>query len=53
MMQEIRKVRKDTEAYMKDVPEAVDHDSASAKSIEFVIKISEYRKTPIKYGYLI
>ena len=52
-MQEIRKVRKDKEAYMQDMPEATHRDSASTESVKSVIKISECCKTPIEYGYLI
>ena len=49
-MQEIRKVRRDKEAYMQDVPETAHHDSAFTDSIKSVIKISECCRTPIEYG---
>ena len=52
-MQEIRKVRRDKEAYMQDVLKAAHYDSTSADSVKSVIKISEYYRTPIKCGYLI
>ena len=47
-MQEIRKVRRDKEAYMQDVPEAAHRDSTSADSVKFVVKISECCRTPVK-----
>ena len=47
-MQEIRKVRRDKEAYMQDVPKAAHHDSTSADSVKSVVKISEYYKIPVK-----
>ena len=50
MMQEIKKARKDKEAYMQDVPEAAHHDSASTESIKSVLKISECCRTPIECG---
>ena len=48
-MQEIRKVRRDKEAYMQDVPKAAHHDSTSADSVKSVVKISEYCRIPVKY----
>ena len=48
-MQEIRKVRRDKETYMQDVPEAAHRDSTSADSIKFVVKISKCCRTPVKY----
>ena len=48
MMQEIRKVRRDKEAYMQDVPEAAHHDSTSADSVKYVVKISECCRIPFK-----
>ena len=48
-MQEIRKVRRDKEAYMQDVPEATHRDSTSADSVKSVVKISEYCRIPVKY----
>ena len=48
MMQEIRKVRRDKEAYMQDMPEAAHHDSTSANSVKSIVKISECYKTPVK-----
>ena len=48
-MQEIRKVRRDKEAYMQNVPEAAYHDSTSADSVKSVVKISECSRTPVKY----
>ena len=50
MMQEIRKARKDKEAYMQDVPEAAYRDSAFTDSIKSVIKISEYCRNPVECG---
>ena len=47
-MQEIRKVRKDKEAYMQDVPEATHHDNTSADSVKSIVKISECYRTPVK-----
>ena len=40
-MQEIRKVRRDKEAYMQDVPEAIHHDSTFVYSVKSVVKINE------------
>ena len=48
-MQEIRKVRRDKEAYMQDVPEAAHRDSTSVDSVKSVVKISERCRTPVKY----
>ena len=48
-MQEIRKVRRDKEAYMQDVPEATHRDSTSADSVKSVVKISECCRTLVKY----
>ena len=53
MMQEIKKVRKDKEAYVQDVPEATHHDSTSADSVKSVIKISECCRTPIECSHSI
>ena len=47
-MQEIRKVRRDKEAYIQDVPEAAHLDSTSVESVKSVVKISECYKTPVK-----
>ena len=47
-MQEIRKVRRDKEAYMQDVPEAAHRDSISTDSVKSVLKISEFCRTPVK-----
>ena len=47
-MQEIRKVRRDKEAYMQDVPKAAHRDSTSVDSVKSVVKISEYCRTPVK-----
>ena len=49
MMQEIRNVRKDKEAYMQDVLEAAHRDSASIDSVKSIVKISECCRTPVKY----
>ena len=48
MMQEIRKVRRDKEAYMQDVPEAVHHDNTSPESFKSVVKISECCRTLVR-----
>ena len=48
-MQEIRKVRRDKEAYMQDVPEATHRDNTSADSVKSIVKISECCRTPVKY----
>ena len=48
MMQEIRKVRRDKEAYMQDMPEAVHRDSTSADSVKSIVKISKYCRTLVK-----
>ena len=47
-MQEIRKVRRDKEAYMQDVPEVALRDSTSTDSVKSVVKISECYRTPVK-----
>ena len=47
-MQEIRKVRRDKEAYMQDMPEAAHYDSTSADSVKSIVKISECCRTPVK-----
>ena len=47
-MQEIRKVRRDKEAYMPDVPEAAHRDNTSTDSVKFVVKISECCRTLVK-----
>ena len=47
-MQEIRKVRRDKEAYIQDVPEATHRDSTSADSVKSIVKISECYRTPVK-----
>ena len=47
-MQEIRKVRRDKEAYMQDVPKSAHRDSTSADSVKFIVKISECYRTPVK-----
>ena len=39
-MQEIRKVRRNKEAYMQDVPEVTHCESTSADSVKSVVKIS-------------
>ena len=52
-MQEIRKVRRDKEAYMQDVPEAAHYDSTSTDSVESVVKISECCRIPVECGHLI
>ena len=49
-MQEIRKARRDKEAYMQDMPESIHHDSAFTDSIKSVIKISKCCKTPVECG---
>ena len=49
MIQEIRKVRRDKEAYMQDVPEAGHRDNTSIDSVKSVVKISEYYRTSVKY----
>ena len=48
-MQEIRKVRRDKEAYMQDIPEATHHDNTSADSVKSVVKISECCRIPVKW----
>ena len=48
-MQEIRKVRRDKEAYMQDMLEAAHRDSTSADSVKYVLKISECCRPPVKY----
>ena len=48
-MQEIRKVGRDKEAYMQDVPEAAHRDSTFADSVKSIVKISEYYRIPVKY----
>ena len=48
-MQEIRKVRRDKEAYIQDLPEAAHRDSTSADSVKSVVKISECYRIPVKY----
>ena len=48
-MQEIRKVRRDKEAYMQDVLEAAYRDSTSADSVKSVVKISECYRTPVTF----
>ena len=52
-MQEIRKVRRDKEAYMQDVPEVAHRDSTSTDSVKSVVKISECCRTPVECGNLI
>ena len=47
-MQEIRKVRRDKEAYMQDVPEAAYRDSTSTDNVKSIVKINECYKTPVK-----
>ena len=49
-MQEIRKVRRDKEAYIQEVPKAAHRDNTSVDSIQSVIKISECYITPIECG---
>ena len=41
MIQEIKKLKRDKKAYIKDVPEAAHRDNTSVDSIKSVIKISE------------
>ena len=48
-MQEIRKVRRDKEAYMQDVPKVTHRDSTFVDSVKSVVKISECCRTPVKY----
>ena len=48
-MQEIRKVRRDKEAYIQDMPEATHRDDISVDSVKSVVKISECCRTPVKY----
>ena len=47
-MQEIRKVRRDKEAYMQDVSEATHRDSTFANNVKSVVKISECCRTPVR-----
>ena len=49
-MQEIRRLKRDKEAYMQDMLEATHRDGASADSIKSVIKISECCRTPVECG---
>ena len=47
-MQEIRKVRRDKEAYMQDVPEVAHRDSTFADNVKSVVKISECCRIAVK-----
>ena len=47
-MQEIKKVKRDKEAYMQDMPEATHRDSTSTDNVKSVVKISECCRTPVK-----
>ena len=49
MIQEIKKVRRDKEAYMQDVPEVAHHDNTSVDSVKFIVKIRKCCRTPVKY----
>ena len=53
MMQEIRKVRRDKEAYMQDMQESTHRDSTFTDSIKSVIKISECCRTPVECSHSI
>ena len=52
-MQEIKKLRRDKEAYMQNVLEATHRDSAFTYSIKFVVKISKCYRTPVKCDHSI
>ena len=47
-MQEIRKIGKDKETYMQDMPETAYRDSTSTDSVQSVIKISKCCRTLVK-----
>ena len=53
MMQELRKVKRDKEAYMQDVSEAAHRDSTFTYSVKSVVKISECYRTLVECGNLI
>ena len=52
-MQEIRKVKKDKEAYMQDVPEATHSVGASTDNVKSIVKIRKCYRTPIECGHSI
>ena len=44
----MRKLRKDKEVYMQDVPEAAHRDRTSVDNVKSVVKISECCRTPVE-----
>ena len=53
LVQEIKNVKRDKEAYMQDMLESAHHDSAYTDSIQSVIKISECCRTPVECSHSI